>query len=197
MIRSVLAGLMLLLNVCPVLAESTWKADKSHTAIQFKVQHMIFSQVTGRFNDYDVTAVTPTPDEFENGSVEVTIQTKSIDTNNEQRDNHLRSNDFLNAEQFPVITFKSKSLKKTGDKKYTLTGDLTIRDVTKPVELELELYGIGQTMQGKRTIAGFHVSGTIDRFDFNVKFDRLMETGGFVVGKEIKFDMDIELLLQN
>ena len=189
-------AMAVLICVSPLSAQQVWKADVSHTAIQFKVRHMVFSDVTGRFNEFDLTAKTKSLDDFTNGDVTLKIQAKSIFTNNEMRDNHLRSDDFLNAEKYPEIIFKSTSFKKTADKKYKLAGTLTIRDVTKPIELDAELYGIGKDMQGKKTIAGFHVSGSINRFDFGVKFNKVMEAGGFVVGETIRFDMDVELIAQ-
>lgn len=197
MIRTIITTLIVFFCAQPALAQYTWKADRSHTAIQFKVQHMMLSNVTGNFNEFEITVVTEKPDDFENADVSVVISAGSINTNNERRDNHLRSDDFLNAEQFPELTFKSTSLKKASGSKYKLSGNLTIRDVTKPVELDLELYGIVQGTQGKRTIAGFRVDGSIDRFDFNVKFNRVLETGGFVVGKDIRFDMDVQMVRQD
>ncbi|GIV33354.1 MAG: polyisoprenoid-binding protein [Chitinophagales bacterium] len=176
-------------------AQSTkWVFDKSHSKIGFEATHMVISKVQGNFTSYEGTVLSDKPD-FTDAKIDFTIDVASINTENEQRDNHLRSDDFFNAEKYPKITFKGKSLKKVSDNQYKLSGDLTIRDVTKPVELDVTYGGTVKDPWGN-TRAGFHVKGVIDRFDYNLKWNAALETGGLVVGREIVINCPIELIRQ-
>ncbi|MBN1446353.1 MAG: YceI family protein, partial [Bacteroidetes bacterium] len=132
-------------------------------------------------------------DGFENASVQFTVDINSINTGNEKRDAHLKSDDFFNAEKYPKMTFKSTSMKKTGKTTYKLIGDLTIRDKTKRVELDVEHRGTVQDPWGN-TKAGFKISGALNRFDFDLKWNTLTEMGGAVVGKEVRLDIDVQLM---
>jgi polyisoprenoid-binding protein YceI len=170
----------------------TWDFDKDHSQVKFNVDHLVISEVSGSFNKFDGTVKTE-GDDFSTASVEFTIETASIDTDNEKRDNHLRSDDFFNAEKHPRIEFKSKSVKKVGDNKYKLTGDLTIRDVTKQVELDVKQGGIIKDQQGK-TRTAFKITGTVNRFDYNLKWNALIETGGAVVGSDVDIICNVELV---
>ena len=187
--RTTIILLLTLLSISVLSAQTTWKADKSHSRVGFTVTHMIISELTGGFTDFDVTIVT-TKDDFSDAKIEAVIKTTSINTDNEYRDKHLRSDDFFNAEKFPDMTFKSTKIEKAGADTYNITGDLTIRDVTKPVILNANYRG--QVTSGGRTKAGFKATTTIDRFEFGTKWNAAIETGGFVVGKSV----DITLLME-
>ena len=171
-----------------------WEFDKVHSNINFVATHMVISKVTGNFSSYKGTMLSD-KDDFTDAKIDFTIDVASINTGNEQRDNHLKSDDFFNAEKFPTITFKGKSLKKVSGNNYKLTGDLTIRDVTKTVDLDVTFGGIIKDPYGN-TRAGFQIAGTVDRFDYNLKWNAAIETGGLVVGKEIKIDCAVELIRQ-
>jgi polyisoprenoid-binding protein YceI len=182
---------LLFFSVTYFAQQTAWKFDKAHSQIQFTVTHLVISEVTGSFQNFDGTVRTKDED-FSTAEIEFTIQTKSINTGIEKRDNHLRSDDFFNAEKFPQITFKSKSMKKVGDNRYKLVGDLTIRDVTKEVELDVVHGGIIDDGYGNRK-AGFNLTGTVNRFDYNLKWNALIEAGGAVVGPEVKIICNVEL----
>jgi polyisoprenoid-binding protein YceI len=184
---------LLVLFSVPVFTQTTsWKFDKAHSQVKFNVTHLVISEVTGYFREFDGT-VKSSGEDFSNADIEFTIETKSIDTENEKRDNHLRSDDFFNAEKFPQIKFKSKSMKKTGDNKYKLVGDLTIRDVTKQVELDVVHGGMVDDGYGNRK-AGFKISGTINRFDYKLNWNALIEAGGAVVGSEVEMICNVQLI---
>ena len=181
----------LLLVASSATAQVAWNVDKSHSNIGFKVKHMVISTVRGNFTDYDISFKSKNIDNFEGAAVEAVLRTASINTDNERRDNHLKSDDFLNAEMYPEIMFMSRSFTKMNDDTYKVTGDLTIRDVTKEVELEIVYNGSVQNRGS--TLASFDVSGTINRFDFNVKWNRAIETGGLVVSEDIMFEFTLEM----
>ena len=164
-------------------AQTNWSFDKSHTKIGFSVSHLVITDVEGNFNEFDGT-ITSTGDSFEGATVNFTANIASIDTDNEKRDNHLKSDDFFNAEQYPKLTFAGKSMKNVGGKNYKLVGDLTMRDVTKEVELDVVHNGTVKDPWGN-TKAGFSLEGVINRFDFNLKWNAAMETGGLVVGEDV------------
>src|ERR1019366_2104904 len=163
-------------------AQSTWTFDNAHTAVKFGVTHLVISEVEGEFKKYSGKVVSKN-DDFTDANVEFTIDVSSINTDNEMRDKHLKSDDFFNAEKFPNISFKSTSLKKVSGNKYLLEGDLTIRDVTKKVKLDVVYNGTVKDPYGN-TKAGFKISGTINRFDYNLKWNTMADAGP-VVGKDV------------
>lgn len=171
-------------------APTAWTIDKSHSQIGFKVRHLGISNVRGAFNEYDATILFD-PDDLQSLQVETTINVASIDTGIERRDNHLRSDDFFNAEQYPAMTFVSKGVRNIDGSTFELVGDLTIRDVTKEVVLEAELLGLGT--QRNRRKAGFEATTTINRFDYNLKWDRLTEAGGLAVGEDVEIILELEV----
>lgn len=179
---------LLIILVNSAIAQTKWTLDKAHTEVQFAAPHMMISEVEGEFKDFDATVVS-TREDLDDSEIEFTAQVASIDTDNERRDNHLKSDDFFNAEMYPELKFKGK-LEKEGEE-YFLVGDLTIRDVTKEVKFPVKYNGQISTNRGKK--AGFKVTGTLNRFDYGLKFDRVMETGGLVVGEEIAITANIEL----
>ena len=172
-------------------AQTSWSFDKAHSSIAFNVEHLVISEVTGNFGSFD-GQVTSNSDDFAGSKVNFTVDVASISTDNERRDNHLKSDDFFNAEMYPKITFSNGTLEHVEGKNYKLKGDLTIRDVTKPVELDVRHGGTIVDNQGN-TKAGFKVTGVINRFDYNVKFDAAMEAGGLVVGKDVEIVCNVEL----
>jgi polyisoprenoid-binding protein YceI len=182
---------LLFLTATLTFAQTKWTFDNAHSKIGFGVTHLIISEVEGNFKNFDGTVVTKGED-FEGADVQFTVDTKSIYTDNEQRDNHLKSDDFFSAEKYPKMTFKSKSFKKVDDKNYKLAGDLTIRGKTKEVTLDVKHNGTVVDPWGN-TKAGFEVSGEINRFDFGLKWNALMEAGGAVVGKTVELKINIEL----
>jgi polyisoprenoid-binding protein YceI len=176
-------------------AQTAWTFDKSHTTIGFEVTHLVISTVDGKFRSFDGT-VTTKGDSFDGAQVDFTADVASISTENEKRDNHLKSDDFFNAEKYPKMTFKGTSMKKTGKNTFKLTGDLTIRDKTKNITLDVVHNGTITDPWGN-TKAGFKLSGKINRFDFDLKWNTVMEAGGAVVSKEVRFNINIELQKQS
>ena len=169
---------------------ASWKMDKAHSQVKFSVAHLVISEVTGVFHDFDVTLTADKPD-FSDAQVDATIQTSSIDTGIPNRDKHLRSNDFLNAEKFPLMTFKSTGIEKAGENTYRITGFLTIRDSTKSVVLDTQYTGTVKGLGGNLT-AAFKATTTINRFDFGANWNKTIETGGLIAGK----DVEITLLME-
>jgi polyisoprenoid-binding protein YceI len=175
-------------------AQTKWAADKAHSSVAFSAVHMLISETEGEFKDFDVTVSSPA-DDFNGAEVNFTAKVASISTDNERRDNHLKSDDFFNAEMFPDLTFKGR-LAKSGDK-YTLTGDLTIRDVTKPVSFDVTYLGTVASEKFKFTKAGFKLRGSINRYDYGLKYNAALETGGLVVGEIVEFTCKVELNKQS
>ena len=167
--------------------KTTWVIDPAHSEFTFKVKHMMISTVSGHFEKFD-TNVEANENDFTNADINVEVDINSINTNNKDRDNHLKSNDFFNAEKYPVLKFKSKKF--DGEK---LTGDLTIRDVTKEVTLDTEFNGIAVDPYGQ-TKAGFELSGEINRKDFGLMWDVVTEAGNVVVSNKIKLAINVQLV---
>jgi polyisoprenoid-binding protein YceI len=168
---------------------TNWSIDNTHSEIAFKVRHMMISTVTGNFEDFQATAKT-NGDDFKNAVIEFTAKTESINTKNDDRDTHLKSDDFFNAEKFPELKFVSKSF--DGQK---MVGDLTIRDVTKEITLDAELNGIVEDPYGQ-TKAGFEINGEINRKDFDLSWNSVTEAGSIVVSDKVKLVADIQFVKQ-
>ena len=171
---------------------ATWTLDKDHTSIQFKAKHLMITTVTGNFGEYEANVENDSND-FENASISFTAKTASITTGNTQRDNHLKSDDFFNAETYPDLTFKADGLTKLSDSEYKMDGEMTIRDVTKPVSLKVEFAGIAKDPWGN-TKAGFTFAGKLNRKDFGLKFHVVNEAGNLLVSDEIKLEGEVQLL---
>jgi len=171
-------------------AQTNWVLDKTHSNIGFTVRHMVIAEVSGSFRDCDVKVSSPSED-FNGATIEFTAKTASIDTQNEMRDGHLKGDDFFNAEKFPELKFSGKLVKKGKD--YSAVGKLTLRDVTKDVTLPVTYMGTVKTAQF--TKAGFKINGSINRFDYGLKWNKTIETGGMVVGEEVQLAGNIELNL--
>jgi polyisoprenoid-binding protein YceI len=174
-------------------APGTFALDLSHTQVGFVARHMMVSKVRGRFTDYEGTLVVA--DDPSESTVEVTVKTASIDTNDENRDNHVRSDDFLGVEKFPNLTFKSTKVEIHPRGTWKVTGDLTVREVTRPVVLDVEFAGVIQDPYGNQRI-GFTASGEINRDEFGVTFNAVMEAGGVVIGSKIKLEIEAEAVRQ-
>lgn len=178
-------------------AEPTiWKIDPAHTQVGFEVKHMMFAKVRGQFDSPEGQIHLGPEGAFEESSVQVAIDASSIDTGVEDRDKHLRSADFLDAENHPEIRFASRGVRAgTGDG-FTLVGDLTIRGETREVELAVESTGRGTDPWGNER-AGFSASTTIDRRDFGLTWNQALEAGGVLVGHDVKIELEIQAVLQN
>lgn len=174
------------------MASTKWNIDGTHSEVQFKVKHLVISTVTGTFNTFEGSAETE-GDEFDGAKVGFSLDVDSIDTNVADRDGHLKSDDFFNAAQYPKITFANGILKKKSGDKYTLTGDLTIRDNTKNISLDVEMGGIMVDPYGQ-TKAGFEVVGAVSRKEFGLKWNAVTEAGGVVVGDEVKIIINAQLV---
>jgi polyisoprenoid-binding protein YceI len=188
--KNTLLSLTLVAAAFTVKAQTNWAFDKSHSNIGFTVTHMVVAEVSGSFKDADIK-VTSTSEDFNGASIEFTAKVGSIDTQNENRDNHLKGDDFFNAEKFPEIKFTGKLVKKGNS--YSADGKLTLKDVTKDVSFPVKYMGTIKT--AKFTKAGFKLNGTINRFDYNLKWDNKLETGGLVVGQDVQLSANIELNL--
>jgi polyisoprenoid-binding protein YceI len=172
------------------MSTKIWHIDPVHSEIQFRAKHMVVSTVTGHFDKFDATAETE-GDSPENAKITFSADTASINTGTSQRDDHLRSDDFFNAEKYPKLTFKSTSFKRVKDDMYKLTGDLTIRDVTKSIDLDVEYGGEIKDPYGNQR-SGFTVTGKVSRKEFGLKYNAFIESGGAVVSDEIKINCHVE-----
>ena len=168
-----------------------WQIDQTHSNVEFAVRHLMISNVKGRFGDI-AGAVTLDSENPRAAQVDVTLQTASIDTRQEQRDAHLRSADFFDVERFPTITFRGKRVDGDTDGEFRLYGDLTIRDVTRPIVLDVTKEGEGSDPWGNMR-AAYSAKTQINRRDFGLTYNMALETGGVVVGDEIKISVDVEL----
>jgi polyisoprenoid-binding protein YceI len=171
-----------------------WKIDPTHSEIQFKVKHLMITNVTGHFKKYDLEVETDGDDFYTAKNIVFTADIDSIDTANEQRDTHLKSADFFNAGEHKQLTFKGSKYEKAGDD-YKLTGDLTIRGTTKPITLNVDYAGIVVDPYGQ-TKAGFTVTGKVSRKEFGLTWDAVTEAGKVVVGDEIKILCEVQLIKQ-
>lgn len=186
-----LAALGLSLLALPAEAMDTYDFDVVHSTAGFKVKHF-FSMVHGRFNDFS-GVLQYDPQKPEASTVEVTIQAISIDTDNERRDTHLRSGDFFDVEKHPTITFKSTKITPAREQNhFSVAGDLTMRGVTKPIVLDVEFLGLGETGMGVR--GGFNTVATINRQDFGVSWNKTLDTGGMILGDEVTIEFPVEVV---
>ncbi|MEO8275914.1 MAG: YceI family protein [Thermoanaerobaculia bacterium] len=167
----------------------TYNADKNHTQVSFVVRHMM-SQVRGSFGDFSATIV-KNDVKPEASSVEFTIQATSVNTGNENRDNHLRTEDFFFVEKFPEITFKSSKVEKVSDSEYKVTGDLTMRGVTKVITLPVNFLGEMKSKDGK-SIAGFAINTKLDRKEFGINWNKALDNGGVLLSDEVAVEISIE-----
>jgi polyisoprenoid-binding protein YceI len=173
---------------------ATYKIDVDHSDIMFKVKHLMISTVSGIFKKFDATLELD-EENFENAQVTFEADTDSVDTKNEQRDAHLKSDDFFNAEQFPEMTFKSTKVERVAHNEFKLHGDLTIRDITKPIVLDVEYHGQTKDPWGNQRM-GFEANGKINRKEFGLKWSAVTEAGGLVVADDVKLHLNVEMVKQ-
>ncbi|QOJ27537.1 MAG: YceI family protein [Ignavibacteriales bacterium] len=174
------------------MAKSVWAIDPTHSEIGFKVKHMMFTNVSGKFSSFDAS-VENEDDKFETSAISFSADVNSIDTANADRDNHLRSGDFFEVEKFPKLTFVSTGITKVDDNQYKINGDFTIRDVTKKITLDAEYSGLMKDPWGN-TKAGFSLSGKINRKDFGLTWNAALETGGVLVSDEVKLLCEVQVV---
>ncbi len=167
-----------------------WNLDTVHSGINFSVRHMVVSKVRGRFTKFSGSVALDEGD-LTGSTVEATIDASSIDTGTAQRDEHLRSADFFDVEHFPELRFRSTKIEKRGGDRYWLTGDLTIRDVTRPIELDAEYGGRGKDPWGNERV-GFTARATLDRKDFGLKWNQVLETGGVLVSDRVEIELEVQ-----
>ncbi|PXY42812.1 hypothetical protein DMB65_02005 [Flavobacterium cheongpyeongense] len=176
------------------MVKTTWAIDPTHSEIGFKVKHMMFTNVSGKFNRFQAH-VENEDNNFETSKISFSAEVDSVDTNNSDRDNHLRSADFFDADIFPKISFTSTEIKKINDALFEITGDLTVKNVTKSVVLETEYSGLMTDPWGN-TKSGLSITGKINRKEFGLTWNAALETGGVLVGEEIKLISEIQLIKQ-
>jgi polyisoprenoid-binding protein YceI len=176
------------------MSATKWVLDPAHSELGFKIKHLMISNVSGGFAKFDVQTETKSED-FGDAQVVANIDVSSINTSNSQRDEHLRNADFFEAELHPKIVFNSTKVEKVDSDTFNVYGDLTIKNTTKPVKLSVEYNGIAKDSWGN-VKAGFTVNGKINRKDFGITYNAVMETGGLMLGEEVKINGDIQLIKQ-
>ncbi len=172
------------------MSKTKWSIDPAHSQIQFSVRHMVISKIRGEFEQFESWLETD-GEEIEGGEAFFSAVSSTINTGNKMRDDHLRSGEFFKSEEFPNLTFKSTSIEKKNDEDYVLKGNMTMRGVTKPLELDVEFGGVITDPYGLRR-AGFSITGQLNRKDYGMTYNDLIETGGAVAGDKIKLDLHVE-----
>lgn len=172
----------------------TWALDPTHSEIQFKVKHLLISTVTGQFNRFNATVETGS-DDFADSKIHFTADVDSISTNNEQRDAHLKNGDFFDAENHPQVIFEGDRMEKTGDENYKLHGTLTMRGTSRKETLDVDFGGVTKDPWGNQR-AGFSITGKINRNHYGVSFGMVSETGGVLLGEEVKIIANVQLVKQ-
>lgn len=173
---------------------ATYNIDVAHSEITFKIRHLMITNVNGRFTKFEGKLITES-DDLANAEIDFEADIDSINTNNEQRDGHLRTGDFFDAAQYPKLTFKSTSFEKEGGEIYKLKGDLTIHGKTNPITMSAEYNGASKDLYGGSRI-GFTVTGSLHRKDFGLEWNAALETGGVALSDEVKLMLDIQLIKQ-
>jgi len=176
------------------MENTTWVLDPTHSELQFKIKHLMISTVTGQFNKFEATVETK-GDNFETAKVHFKAEINSISTNNTQRDEHLKASDFFEAEKYPELVFEGDRLEKTGEDEFRLYGTITMRGVSKELALDVEFGGITKDPWGN-TRTGFSVKGKINRQDYGISFGAVSETGGLLLGDEVKINANVQFVKQ-
>jgi polyisoprenoid-binding protein YceI len=171
-------------------AATKWNLDKVHSIVRFSVSHMVVSEAEGSFKLFD-GSMEHTKDDFSDAKINFTIDANSINTDNVNRDNHLKGDDFFNTEKYPQIKFESTAFTPQGGNKYKLAGNLTVRDVTKPVIFDVTYGGTINGQKGKK--CGFKATATINRIDYNLKWSKTVEAGGLAVGHDVTITVKVEM----
>jgi polyisoprenoid-binding protein YceI len=172
--------------------KTKWNIDTNHSELLFKVKHLMITNIKGEFRKFS-GEICASNDDFTDADIKLTIDVASVFTNNDDRDNHLRSADFFDSEKYPQMTFESTSLKQIVDDQYKLTGFLTIKGITKEVELNAEFGGLNTDPWGNQK-AGFSISGSFNRTDWGLNWNSALETGGVLVGEEVKMSAEVQLV---
>ena len=181
-----------LFSLALVQAQTTWNFDPAHSSIRFAVDHMVISEVEGQFSTYDGSIIT-TKEDFSDAKINFVIDVNSVDTDNEKRDGHLKSADFFETEKYPKMTFVSTSVEKIADGKYNLKGKLTLHGITKEISLAMTYGGTVKDPWGN-TKAGLKVTGVINRTDFGLKYNSILEAGSMLIGEEVTITCKVELV---
>ncbi len=176
------------------MTKETWVLDPSHSELQFKIKHLMISTVTGQFNQFKATIDT-NGDDFTTSKVHFQAEVNSISTNNEQRDAHLKAGDFFDTEKYPEIVFEGERMEKTGEDEYKLHGTISMRGVSKQIVLLVEFGGITKDPWGN-TRTGFSLTGKINRQDYGMSFGAVSETGGLLLGDEVKINANVQFVKQ-
>ncbi len=174
---------------------ATWTIDPAHSEVQFKIRHLLISTVSGSFKKFE-GIIESDRDDFTDAKIQFTAEAESVFTNNEQRDAHLKSDDFFNAEKYPKITFVSTEVVKEGKDEYMIKGNLTMRDVTTPIRLDVDYGGTTVDSYGQ-TKAGFEITGKVNRQDYGLKWSAVTEAGGIVVSDDVRLIMSIQIVKQS
>ncbi len=190
--KTILSFALLFATILTFGQSTNWKIDHSHSNVTFEVSHMVVSTVTGKFQEFD-GVIKADKDDFSDASINFTIVAASVNTNNEKRDNHLRDADFFEVEKNPTIEFVGKSMTQKSGIKYTLTGDLTMHGITREIELDVRYNGQIKDPWGN-TRAGFKVSGTLDRNEYDLTWNNTLEAGGLLVGNDVDIQVNLELI---
>lgn len=169
---------------------ANWTIDPAHSEIKFKVKHLVVSTVTGHFKSFTAT-IESEKDDFSDAKIRFEADINSLSTNNDQRDAHLKSPDFFDAQKYPRLTFQSKSVTKVSDDEFEATGDLTIRGVTRSVTLDITYNGTVSGFGGTK-VAGFEITGKVNRFEYGLMWNAMTEAGGVVVSSDVKLDIAAE-----
>lgn len=172
------------------MTKTKWAIDPAHSSVDFSVRHMMIANVKGTFNTFNAT-IEADPKELTTANIDFTVETASVDTRSKDRDAHLVSGDFFDVENYPTMTFRQTSIKKTDDDEYNVTGDLTLRGVTKPETFAVTFEGQGKDPWGNEKV-GFSATGSINRSDYGLVWNAGLETGGVLVGDKVKINLTIQ-----
>ena len=176
------------------MSTTKWVLDPTHSELGFKIKHLMITNVSGAFKDFNVEVESRNQD-LTTAQIHATVQIDSIDTHNEQRDAHLKNSDFFEAEQYPQMLFNSTKVEKADDENYLVYGNLTLKGITKPVKLNVEYSGVTKDPWGSER-AGFIVTGKINRSEWGINFNGVLETGGLMLAEEVKINSEIQLVKQ-
>jgi polyisoprenoid-binding protein YceI len=176
------------------MAKTKWAVDPTHSSIDFSIRHMMIAKVKGAFKQFEAS-IEADPEDLTTADISFSVDAASIDTRNDDRDAHLRSADFFDVENHPKLTFKATKIERTGDGEYDVTGDLTIRGVTRSETFKATFEGAGKDPWGNHK-AGFSAEGTIKRSDYGLTWNAALETGGVLVGDDVKIHIEIEAVAQ-
>ena len=188
--KSSLIAVAIIASSLSLKAQTKWVIDPVHSSVNFTIEHLVISEVEGKFKTYNGTIAAAKPD-LTDAKIDFTVDVNSSDTDNEMRDKHFTCADFCVADKYPKMTFKSTSLKKLSGNKYVLNGNLTIHGITKPAKFDVSYGGTAKDGYGN-TKAGFKGKGVINRFDYGLKYNALTEAGGAALGKDVEIDLKLQ-----